>query len=89
MGGRIKVFAIIGGKGASHLCLRKASVPSAPISVAIVPKTTSHTAAPVSRFVSRHPTASPGTAAGINAGNTVSASESLSCTTAVPESPNE
>ena len=50
-------------------------MPNAPKRVAIDPSTTSHIAAPVSRFATTQPAKSPGTAEKENIGSTVSASE--------------
>ena len=62
---------------ASARCASTASprAPSAPSRVASEPKRMSHTTAPVIRLASRHPTNSPGTAAGRKKGRTHSASE--------------
>ena len=69
------MFATMGGRGASHLCLRSAQVPSAPTKVAREPNTTSQGAQPVIMLLRRHPTNKPGTAAGVKKGRTVKASE--------------
>lgn len=58
------VLATIGGTGASHLCFLNRYVPIAPISVAMLPNTTSHTIAPP-RILAIHPTNNPGIAAGV------------------------
>ena len=78
--GTINVFAIIGGSGASALCRLMRYVPTAPISVARVPKIMSQKAQPVSRFESRQPIVSPGIAAAVKHGSTVRASDIRTCT---------
>ena len=69
---------ITGGRGARYLLTPQPfilQVSLAARKVAAVPKITSGRGAPVSRFASRHPRVSPGTAAGKNQGRTQSASE--------------
>ncbi len=74
--GTMIMFDTIGGIGASHgESLRSFLVKNAPISVAIDPKITSQIAQPVRRFERKHPTKSPGMAAGVKYGRMVSASE--------------
>ena len=80
------MFASIGGSGTSHFFLFKRYVPTAPISVATLPKITSQITPPAIMFEIRHPIKSPGIAAGVNAGRIVSASENLTCITPL-ESP--
>ena len=77
-GGTINVLATMGGRGASHLQRRSRYVPTAPSSVARLPKTTSQMMAPVNRLLIRHPRNRPGMAAGVKKGNMVSASEKRS-----------
>ena len=84
--GTINPFDNIGNTGASLGLFRNLYVRYAPISVAKDPMATSHGSAPVTRFAIAHPMNSPGTAAPVNTGSTVSASESLSCITP-PDSP--
>ena len=79
-GGTIRVFATIGGIGESHYHLLRRYVPTAPISVARLPNTTSLSAAPLMIFDIRHPIKSPGIAAGVKHGRTVSISEKRNCT---------
>lgn len=59
------VLATIGGTGASHLFFLKRYVPIAPISVAILQNTTSHTIAPPRMLAIIQPTNNPGIAAGV------------------------
>lgn len=59
------VLATIGGTGASHLFFLKRYVPIAPISVAMLPNTTSHTIAPPRMLAIIQPTNNPGIAAGV------------------------
>ena len=59
------VLVTIGGTGASHLFFLKRYVPIAPISVAILPNTTSHTIAPPRMLAIIHQTNNPGIAAGV------------------------
>lgn len=59
------VLATIGGTGASHLFFLKRYVPIAPISVAMLPNTTSHTIAPPRMLAIIQPTNDPGIAAGV------------------------
>ena len=68
-----------GGSGTSHLvCILLDKYAAA--RVAKVPNTMS-TGPPGPRiFAIKHPTASPGTATGVSAGNTVKASANLTCT---------
>ena len=54
---------------------RSIYVPTAPIKVAILPKIMSGRIAPPRMFPIRHPTNSPGIAAGVNNGKIVRASE--------------
>ena len=71
------VLATIGGIGAKYLYFLSAYVPSAPISVASVPKTMSCHIAPNKRFEQRQPIVSPGIAAAVKMGNMQSISENL------------
>lgn len=59
------VLATIGGTGASHLFFLKRYVPIAPISVAMLPNTTSHTIEPPRMLAIIQPTNNPGIAAGV------------------------
>lgn len=59
------VLATIGGTGASHLCFLNRYVPIAPISVAMLQNTTSHTIAPPRMLAIIQPTNNPGIAAGV------------------------
>lgn len=76
MKGTIRVFDNTGGRVASHfLFLRKSRVPMAPNNVAMGPNIMSQKIHPVKTLLSKHPTKSPGTAAGVNIGKIASASE--------------
>lgn len=77
--GTMTVFESMGGTGESHLNFRKKYVPSAPKSVARLPKIMSKSAPPTIMLESKQPTNSPGTAAGVKYGSTVSASDNLTC----------
>jgi len=81
-GGTIIVFAIIVGmpaRGNSFFdSLVKSRAPSAPISVARLPKITSRTTPPAIIFEIRHPINSAGIASGKKMGNIQSASETRS-----------
>ena len=61
-------------------CSRSFHVKNAPIRVAILPNTISGRIAPPRILPIRHPTKSPGIAAGVNIGKIVSASEIRTCT---------
>ena len=74
-------MATIGGRiAAAGFHSRNIRVPTAPSKVAKVPKTTSGSGAPPTILPNKHPTVSPGTAAAVNTGKIVSASEIRTCT---------
>ena len=75
--GMMTVLARMGGTHTNHLCFLTYHEPAAPISVARLPNTTSRGMAPQSRLESRHPTNSPGTAAGVKKGRMQRASAIL------------
>ena len=75
--GTINVFDTTGGMGAKYFERQSLYVKTAPISVARLPKITSSCIAPIMILETMHPIVRPGTAANVNAGNTVKASESL------------
>lgn len=77
----MSIFATIGGMLINHLFLRSRYVPTAPISVAILPNTISHTTPPANMFEIMQPISSPGIAAGVNAGRMQRASEILNWNT--------
>lgn len=86
--GIMTVLLKIGGMGDSHAGLfLSILVKTAPMRVARLPKITSHTAAPVSRFEMIQPTNSPGTAAPVKYGRMQRASENRTCITP-PDSPS-
>jgi hypothetical protein len=75
------IFEMIGGNVATTgFCSRSFHVKNAPINVAILPNTISGRIAPPRILPIRHPTKSPGIAAGVNIGKIVSASEIRTCT---------
>ncbi len=75
--GIIREFDIMLGIGTSHRLCRKTRPTAAPISVAMLPKIISRGAPPPKRLARTHPMNSPGTAASVNSGSIVSASEIL------------
>ena len=66
---------ITGGMLQKNLCFLRYHVPTVPRKVASVPKTTSGSALPISTLLKKHPSVTPGIAAGVKNGKMVSASE--------------
>ena len=68
-------MAAMGGRETRYRFFLKSREPTAPISVARLPNTTSRAAAPPRRLEIRQPKNTPGTAAGVKYGRTHRASE--------------
>ena len=73
--GTMTILLIIGGRKARSPCLRRIRVPTAPSKVAILPRIMSIRQHPVKMLLNRQPTNNPPTAAGVNIGRIVKASD--------------